>query len=129
MSSNSIGLNEKLITQRLNMKSPIMFPATMTEMLTTMGSTLASFMFVWAIIRQYCPYELRRFFEKYSQKITEKEEAAKKEKEAKEDAAEKEEAVKKENAARKIAGIKENGPTKEDAFQSQVGKEIENVLS
>ena len=52
------------------MKSPIMFPATMTEMFTTMGSTLASFMFVWAIIRQYCPYELRRFFEKYTQKIT-----------------------------------------------------------
>ncbi|KAF1876093.1 hypothetical protein Lal_00006724 [Lupinus albus] len=38
----------------------------MTEMWTTMGSTLASFMFVWAIIRQYCPYEVTRFFEKYT---------------------------------------------------------------
>ncbi|GAU32847.1 hypothetical protein TSUD_209150 [Trifolium subterraneum] len=32
----------------------------MTEMWTTMGSTLASFMFIWAIIRQYCPYQLLR---------------------------------------------------------------------
>lgn len=52
------------------MKSPIMFPSTMTEMFTAMGSTLASFMFVWAIIGQYCPYELRRISEKYAQKIT-----------------------------------------------------------
>ncbi|KAH0975624.1 hypothetical protein GBA52_017523 [Prunus armeniaca] len=43
--------------------------STMTQMWATMGSTLASFMFVWAIIRQYCPYELRRFFEKYSHRI------------------------------------------------------------
>ncbi|CAL0325389.1 unnamed protein product [Lupinus luteus] len=41
----------------------------MTEMWTTMGSTLASFMFVWAIIRQYCPYEVTRFFEKYTHNI------------------------------------------------------------
>jgi len=41
----------------------------MTEMWTTMGSTLASFMFIWAIIRQYCPYQLLRFFEKYSHRI------------------------------------------------------------
>lgn len=47
-----------------------MFPSTMTEMFTAMGSTLASFMFVWAIIGQYCPYELRRISEKYAQKIT-----------------------------------------------------------
>lgn len=47
-----------------------MAPPTMTEMLATMGSTVASIMFVWAIIRQYCPYELRRYFEKYSQRIT-----------------------------------------------------------
>ncbi|WJX95444.1 hypothetical protein P8452_76764 [Trifolium repens] len=41
----------------------------MTEMWTTMGSTLASLMFIWAIIRQYCPYQLVRFFEKYSHRI------------------------------------------------------------
>ncbi|XP_019464299.1 PREDICTED: AAA-ATPase ASD, mitochondrial-like isoform X4 [Lupinus angustifolius] len=41
----------------------------MTEMWTTMGSTLASFMFVWAIIRQYCPYEVTRFVEKYTHNI------------------------------------------------------------
>lgn len=34
-----------------------------------MGSTIASFMFVWAIIRQYCPYEVRRYFEKYTHRI------------------------------------------------------------
>jgi ATP-dependent 26S proteasome regulatory subunit len=34
------------------------------------GSTIASFMFVWMIIRQYCPYELRRFFEKYTRRLT-----------------------------------------------------------
>ncbi|KAK0587029.1 hypothetical protein LWI29_016322 [Acer saccharum] len=34
-----------------------------------MGSTLASFMFVWAIIRQYCPYEVRRYFEKYTHRF------------------------------------------------------------
>lgn len=34
-----------------------------------MGSTLASFMFMWAIIRQYCPYEVKRFFEKYTHNI------------------------------------------------------------
>ncbi|KAI9174930.1 hypothetical protein LWI28_024846 [Acer negundo] len=41
----------------------------MIEMWTTMGSTLASFMFVWAIIRQYCPYEVRRYFEKYTHRF------------------------------------------------------------
>lgn len=46
-----------------------MVPMKMTEMWTTMGSTLASFMFMWAIIRQYCPYEVRRFFEKYTHRI------------------------------------------------------------
>ncbi|KAH7550379.1 hypothetical protein JRO89_XS13G0180900 [Xanthoceras sorbifolium] len=46
-----------------------MVPPTMTEMWTTMGSTLASFMFIWAIIRQYCPYEVRRYFEKYTNRI------------------------------------------------------------
>ncbi|XP_031253137.1 AAA-ATPase ASD, mitochondrial-like [Pistacia vera] len=46
-----------------------MVPPTMMEMWTTMGSTIASFMFVWAIIRQYCPYEVRRYFEKYTHRI------------------------------------------------------------
>lgn len=46
-----------------------MVPATVTEMWATMGSTIASFMFVWAIIRQYCPYEVRRYFEKYTHRI------------------------------------------------------------
>ncbi|KAK2411231.1 AAA-ATPase ASD, mitochondrial [Trifolium repens] len=41
----------------------------MNEMWTRMGSTLASLMFIWAIIRQYCPYQLVRFFEKYSHRI------------------------------------------------------------
>ncbi|XP_057744720.1 AAA-ATPase ASD, mitochondrial-like isoform X1 [Arachis stenosperma] len=47
----------------------MMMPFKMSEMMATMGSTLASFMFVWAIIRQYCPYEVRRFFEKYTERI------------------------------------------------------------
>ncbi|KAL6175576.1 hypothetical protein ACLB2K_052215 [Fragaria x ananassa] len=47
-----------------------MIPPMMNQMFTTMGSTLASFMFVWAIITQYCPYSLRRFFEKYSHRVT-----------------------------------------------------------
>lgn len=41
----------------------------MNEMWTTMGSTLASLMFIWAIIRQYCPYQITRFFEKNSHRI------------------------------------------------------------
>ncbi|XP_020231068.1 AAA-ATPase ASD, mitochondrial [Cajanus cajan] len=41
----------------------------MSEMWTTMGSTLASFMFLWTIMRQYCPYEVQRFFEKYTHRI------------------------------------------------------------
>jgi len=52
------------------MQKPTMLPATMTEMWATMGSTIASFMFLWAIIRQYCPYELRRFLEKYTHRLT-----------------------------------------------------------
>ncbi|XP_062116362.1 AAA-ATPase ASD, mitochondrial-like [Humulus lupulus] len=46
-----------------------MAPATMAEMWTTMGSTLASFMFIWAIVRQYCPYEIQRFLEKCSHRV------------------------------------------------------------
>ncbi|KAJ4851364.1 hypothetical protein Tsubulata_006679 [Turnera subulata] len=34
-----------------------------------MGSTIASFMFFWAIFRQYCPYEVRHFLTKYTQRI------------------------------------------------------------
>lgn len=41
----------------------------MSEMWTTMGSTVATFMFIWAIIRQYCPYEVQRFMEKYSTRM------------------------------------------------------------
>uniref|UniRef100_A0A6N2L250 AAA+ ATPase domain-containing protein n=1 Tax=Salix viminalis TaxID=40686 RepID=A0A6N2L250_SALVM len=41
----------------------------MTEVWATMGSTIASFMFIWAIIRQYCPYEVRFYFAKYTQRI------------------------------------------------------------
>ncbi|KDP31184.1 hypothetical protein JCGZ_11560 [Jatropha curcas] len=44
-------------------------PPTMSEMWATMGSTIASFMFLWAIFRQYCPYEIRRYMEKYSQRM------------------------------------------------------------
>lgn len=46
-----------------------MVPLKTTEMWATMGSTIASFMFVWAIVRQYCPYEVRRFFEKYTHRL------------------------------------------------------------
>ncbi|XP_057514551.1 AAA-ATPase ASD, mitochondrial-like [Actinidia eriantha] len=47
----------------------VMAPRTMAEMMTTVGSTMASFMFAWAIIRQYCPYELRRFLEKCGHRL------------------------------------------------------------
>ncbi|KAG2679093.1 hypothetical protein I3760_11G035200 [Carya illinoinensis] len=47
------------------MKKLTFLPGNMVETWTTMGSTIASFMFVWAIIRQYCPYELRQFFKRY----------------------------------------------------------------
>ncbi|OMO96565.1 hypothetical protein CCACVL1_04891 [Corchorus capsularis] len=43
--------------------------STVTEMWTRMGSTVGSFMFLWAIVGQYCPYELRRYIEKYSHRI------------------------------------------------------------
>lgn len=41
----------------------------MAEMWTTVGSSIASFMFVWTIIRQYCPYEVRMFLEKSMQRL------------------------------------------------------------
>ncbi|KAJ0042161.1 hypothetical protein Pint_19341 [Pistacia integerrima] len=34
-----------------------------------MGSVLASMMFVWAMFRQYFPYELREYFEKHSKRL------------------------------------------------------------
>ncbi|KAG6635335.1 AAA-ATPase ASD, mitochondrial-like [Carya illinoinensis] len=43
-----------------------MLPATMAEMWASVGSTIASIMFVWTIVQRYCPYELRRFFDKYT---------------------------------------------------------------
>lgn len=46
----------------------IAVPHTMTESWAAMGSTIASFMFFWAIIRQYCPYEVRYYFGKYAQR-------------------------------------------------------------
>ncbi|WCJ35999.1 P-loop containing nucleoside triphosphate hydrolases superfamily protein [Euphorbia peplus] len=47
----------------------ILAPQTMTEMWATMGSTIASFMFLWAIFQQYCPYDVRRYLEKYTQRM------------------------------------------------------------
>ncbi|KAG6686719.1 hypothetical protein I3842_11G034900 [Carya illinoinensis] len=47
-----------------------MLPNTMTEMWATVGSTMASIMFVWTILQQYCPYNLRQFFDKYTSIIT-----------------------------------------------------------
>lgn len=44
-------------------------PPSMMEMWTTVGSTIASFMFMWAMISRYCPYELRHYFEKYTHRL------------------------------------------------------------
>jgi chaperone BCS1 len=41
----------------------------MADMLGHLGSILASVMFVWAIIQQYFPYNVRNFFDKYSQRF------------------------------------------------------------
>ncbi|XP_059442741.1 AAA-ATPase At3g28580-like [Corylus avellana] len=41
----------------------------LTGMWANMGSTIATFMFVWAIIRQYCPSVLSRSFEKYTHRL------------------------------------------------------------
>ncbi|CAK9184743.1 unnamed protein product [Ilex paraguariensis] len=43
---------------------------TMVEMWASLGSTMASFMFVWAIIQRYCPPELRRYLEKSTNRLT-----------------------------------------------------------
>ncbi|KAL8231549.1 hypothetical protein R6Q57_001327 [Mikania cordata] len=39
------------------------------DMLGHIGSVLASLMFVWAIIQQYFPYNIRNFIDKYSQRF------------------------------------------------------------
>ncbi|KAK9067249.1 hypothetical protein SSX86_014575 [Deinandra increscens subsp. villosa] len=39
------------------------------DILAQLGSVLASLMFVWAIIQQYFPYNLRNFIDKYSQRF------------------------------------------------------------
>ncbi|KAK1402418.1 AAA-ATPase ASD, mitochondrial-like [Heracleum sosnowskyi] len=39
------------------------------EMWTSLGSLLASLMFVWAICKQYFPYDITRFFDRYGHKI------------------------------------------------------------
>ncbi|XP_030521417.1 AAA-ATPase At3g28580-like isoform X3 [Rhodamnia argentea] len=57
-------------TTTMRMLMAMMMPPMMMEMWATMGSALASFMFIWAMIRQYCPYELRRYFEKYTGRLT-----------------------------------------------------------
>lgn len=51
------------------MKMAVIAPKTMAEIWTTVGSTIASFVFVWAIICQYCPNELRRYVEKNTHRL------------------------------------------------------------
>nr|XP_043614896.1 AAA-ATPase ASD, mitochondrial-like [Erigeron canadensis] len=41
----------------------------MGNMLGQLGSVVASVMFIWAIIQQYFPYNIRNFIEKYSQRF------------------------------------------------------------
>lgn len=45
-------------------------PSSVADTWTAIGSTIASLMFFWAIIRQYCPQELRRFLERHVIKFT-----------------------------------------------------------
>ncbi|XP_059642585.1 AAA-ATPase At3g28580-like [Cornus florida] len=47
----------------------MMAPMRMTEMWAMTGSTIASLMFFWAIIRQYCPYEVRHYLSAYTHRI------------------------------------------------------------
>ncbi|XP_059644250.1 AAA-ATPase ASD, mitochondrial-like [Cornus florida] len=49
--------------------APMMAPMRMTEMWAMTGSTIASFVFFWAIIRQYCPYEVRHYLSAYTGRI------------------------------------------------------------
>ncbi|KAJ8753589.1 hypothetical protein K2173_022830 [Erythroxylum novogranatense] len=44
-------------------------PQLMTQTWATMGSTIASFMLFWAIFQQYCPHEVRRYFERCTHRI------------------------------------------------------------
>ncbi|KAF9625525.1 hypothetical protein IFM89_023836 [Coptis chinensis] len=44
-------------------------PSTLGEMWASLGTTLASFMFMWAMIRQYLPYDLHRYIEKYAHRL------------------------------------------------------------
>ncbi|KAB5512063.1 hypothetical protein DKX38_029091 [Salix brachista] len=39
-----------------------------TDMITQVGSVIASVMFAWAMFKQYCPYNLQEFMDKYSKK-------------------------------------------------------------
>jgi ATP-dependent 26S proteasome regulatory subunit len=41
----------------------------LSGMWANMGSTIATFMFAWTIIRQYCPLMLNGFFEKYTRRL------------------------------------------------------------
>ncbi|KAE8124114.1 hypothetical protein FH972_019024 [Carpinus fangiana] len=43
--------------------------APLTGMWANMGSTIATLMFVWTVIRQYCPPVLRRSFENYARRL------------------------------------------------------------
>ncbi|XP_038895644.1 AAA-ATPase At3g28580-like [Benincasa hispida] len=54
---NSDGRDGKVVVRRR--------PLTMTELLTSTSSTLATIMFAWSIIRQYCPHGLRQYFHSY----------------------------------------------------------------
>ncbi|KAF3437103.1 hypothetical protein FNV43_RR19856 [Rhamnella rubrinervis] len=55
------GLASIMETQKMK----AMVPARLTQTWTTMGSTIASFMFVCAILSQYCPYELRHIIRRF----------------------------------------------------------------
>ncbi|GMN45790.1 hypothetical protein TIFTF001_014973 [Ficus carica] len=46
-----------------------MMPATMTEVWASLGSSIASFFFMWAIISQYSPCEIRHIIEKFKKKL------------------------------------------------------------
>ncbi|CAK7341171.1 unnamed protein product [Dovyalis caffra] len=38
------------------------------DMFTQLGSVIASVMFAWAMFKQYCPYQLQNYFDKYSKR-------------------------------------------------------------
>jgi chaperone BCS1 len=39
------------------------------DMFTQSGSVIASVMFIWAMFKQYCPYQLQNYFEKHSKRV------------------------------------------------------------